>query len=539
MWTLLGHCEGGVHEIYNEIDHIISYAAQSWQQRSGGHGTRDHSVQETKVKVRIGKEKLFAPGPEIHADGRNGTPPSSPCRSSPSPGLGKRAVSTTSDVRSGILGSNVRLGPPGSRSGSRPLRASKEMYQEVLVPDFIIAECPKLLEMYRAGQGHTEIGPLKRDPRIFETVVGLCKLRWLLKLNYALIALAGARCSLHRMLVGTVTDICSAHQYPHSPLEAYELVVATLQTRFQQAWPLLMAYVGSYDCDNSLQGDSKFSPKPFIAPHMSVNGQPMPYEAPYSPTSYLGKDCGTGHPDHPAFLWQVVDDLFIAWIAQQDPIDFPVENVWQELDFYGVPRPAVQTKLEGLAAWQKSKPNSGSVSIHLRPAQRQAHHLAMMLELRDVRAHCAASDDELLEMARDVVAHPRTFNSGTRTRVAMVLQGRDELVGFLDESSSIDMDVEQLTLYLSHSADARDSGRLNPGQLQTLRDSSPPWPFAGREARFKEAAKVWPDPLPRPNYMAEFDLNISKPIAGSSMSQMMSWQSSDRKINTPNTPIWR
>lgn len=438
------------------------------------------------------------------------------------------------------------MSPPASRSGTRPARASNNVFQDILVSEFLLAESPKLLEMYRSGQGKDEIGPIPRCARMFGVVVGFLKLRWMLKLHYALVSLAGNRCSLERLLVGTLTSVCNNHQYPQSPLEIFELVVATLQTRFQQGWPLLLAYIGAHDLDghhDNMHIDSTFGPRPFTAPHnTSARGQPAPYQPVYHPKAFMGKDT----QDKTAFLWQVVDDMMISWVVQQDPILFPAESIWQELDFYGVPRPAVRTNLEGLSSWMKARASLGANSYHMRPAQRQAHHLALTLELAQLRSQNSASDEELLEMGRDIVSHPRTFNSGVRVRIASVLQGRYELASLgIPHTSSIDMDEDQLRLYLSHTADPQDSGRLDSGMLDKLTHVSLPW-LTGREPRFKAAANSWPEPAPRPPYLAEFDDYLPPNSARSmqSMSNMMSydpfepWEKSVAG-NVPSMPIWR
>jgi len=523
MSTLLGHVEG-VHEIYAEIDHIICFAAQAWHHRAGYYGTRDKSVLEKSVTVHIGSDKFMASGPGC--GGRTGTPPKSPIH-------GRRSPCETSTRSCGSRFQGVvRLGPPGSRPGPMALPAKNEV-QAVQVPEYIIAESPELLAMYRASTCKQEIGPIPRCARLFHAVLGLCKLRWLIRLHSALISLGGHRCSLQRLLVGTLSDICNVHQHPHSPLEVYEGIVATLKTRMQQSWPLLLAYIGTRElatehCQEHSTSDSMCSPRPFTAPHLGLSstGFPLPYQPAYHPKNYQGKDAG--HPDSAAFLWQVIDDLFIAWIVQQDPILYPAEQVWQELEFYGVPRPAVRNNLEGLAAWQQSKFRVGT---HKRPAQRQAHHLAILLELPKLRDEMSDTDEEILETARDVVSHPRTFNAGVRARVAVVLQGRDELIGYCEQPCSVDMDEDQLWAYLSHCAAARDNGRLDNRFIETLRDKTAPW-LHGREPRYKAAAKAWPNLAPRPGYLEDLDA-IRPATAGSLLSPLSA------RARLSSTPIWR
>lgn len=466
---------------------------------------REHLVQERKIKVTVGVKKTIPPGPECsrllgpECVGRSGTPPRSPL-SSRSSGPGHPLSSRASSSRRGAstpVGS-LKLGPPESRCRGRPRRCSDQVREDILVPDFIVAESPTLLKMYQAARGE-EIGPIDRCARHFEAAIAFCKLRWLIRLHYALISYAGDRCSLKRMLVGTLSDICNAHRLPHSPLEVYELVVQTLRTRFQQTWPLFLAYVGSHE----VEAHTEYSLH-----------DPRPYQPPYQPKSFLGRD----NTDSAAFLWQLVDDIFIAWLMQQNADEFTADAVWQELDFYGVPRPAVCTQLEGFSHWQQNKSSLGTQQRHMKAAQRQAHHLAIVLELPVLRSRMQATDEEILEMARDVIAHPRTFNAGVRSRIAIVLQRRDTYLG-APEASSVDMDEEQLSLYLSQAADPRDNGRISPGYIEALRDSRVPW-LLGRDSRFKtRPQRAWSGRPPRLGALPE--RKASKMAAGG---PMVAWQ---------------
>lgn len=511
--SLLSECQN-THEIYNEIDHIISFAAQIWSQRNGGHGTRDATVANKKVKVLVGKTREIPNGPQCV--GGSATPPGP---RSPSSMAYARRISLSKSGRISSRGAwsertTTRLGPPARRETSRPCRLDKKdtSIEEFLIDDFIIAESPTLLAMYRAKHGKREIGPLHRCSRFFEAAVALCKLRWLLRLHYALVSLAGDKCNLHRLLVGILTDTCNEHRHPHSPLQVYELIIQSLHCRFQLEWPLFLAYVGANNLENHYdvesRPESRFGPRPFSAMSgETTNMLPAPYQPPYHHNDYLGKD--SLGKERSAFLWQVIDDMFIAWLAQENSSLLVAESVFKELDFYGVPRPALRTSLDGLQAWHENKHAPGSQERHRRQAQRQAHHLAILLELPAARLQLLASDDDLLDLARDVVAHPKTFNEGLRSRVAMVLQGRLDLSYLEEDTCAVDFDEDQLSLYLSHCADPRDTGRLSPSKIEVFRDARAPWLCgAGRAQRFLAAAAAWPTKYPN-------DLPVSRAISRS------------------------
>lgn len=535
--SLLAHCEG-IHEVCNEIEHIVSFAAQGWHQRAGEFATRDPVILDRKIDVKIGHGGFLRPGPDLV--GQNGTPPDSPCQSR----LGFAGAPKV-EMQKSRNGTPSRLGSSARRS-CRPARPGKSTVEEHPVPEFLLAEAPGLLEIYRTTQGGKEIGPINRSAKLFEVVLAFCKLRWLIRLHYALVSLGGGKCSLQRLLVSTLSSVCGNHHFSQSPMEMYELIVATLETKFRQAWPVFLAYVGSMVLENHVANsrcDSRFGPHPFVAPHDETReGHPRPYQPFYHPKCFLGKDT----PDTSAFLWQVVDDLFISWTVQLDPVDYPMELIFEELDFYEVPRPAVRTNLEGLKYWMHHKRSMATQRAHGRAAQRQAHHLAITLEMPELRFRSASSDEEILEMAREIVANPRTFNAGVRSRVAMVLQGRAELTGFVEKGCALDMDQEQMDTYLSHCAYPRDCGSLDPGQLESIRDHKiKPW-LTGRESRYKTASRFSPEPVLRPGSVAEFE-ELKFSAIGAATSHPISWSARGGRLTprsiTPgpgrSSPIWR
>lgn len=453
MATLLTNCTD-IYQLYNEVDHIVQLVCSCWGDRSGGAGTRDPLSLPKTIRVTVGLEQqqqiLMGP-PRV---GGAATPPG--------------ALSSDSRIGATTLrGSGRAILNATSAGFKRKNRCGLE--EEFPVPDFLLMESPVLADMHWQNHGREELGPVKRAANLFPAVLVLLKLRWLVRLHCAMVSVAGKRCSLHRLLSGILLGTCSVSDHPPSPVQVYELFTETLKERLQQGWPLFLAFVATHE-----QGP----------PRCNDGGAAL--------HAWLRQHGGTSNPGSIAHLWQTIDDIFIAWLVQQDVNKVPAVHVMQELEFYKLVWPMVHTNLEGLHEWQLVKYVSGSQQQHFRLAQKQAHHLALNLELPALRDYWDFSFDEMMEMARTVVAHPKTFNAGVRTRIAMVM-GVNPM---LDNANSLaaDLDDEQFSLFQSHYSAPRDCGRIKPGILETLRDSHAPW-LVGRESRFLGPPSK-PDPFP-------------------------------------------
>jgi len=446
-----------VYQLYNEIDHIVQFAAQSWDQRTGGAGTRNPTIQPKNIHVLCGMER--------------------PLVCCPTGGGGGSSRATA-------------IGGGGGRSAFTGRRGSG--IDEFIIPEYVIQESTVLHKLYMASHNRKSIGPIRRCSKLFSGVIALIKLRFLLRLHEALLSFAGHRCSLHRLLVGTLGNACAAHRIPHNTLQTFELLMETMHTRFQQAWPLLIAYIATFE----MPEHHRHSRASHNGTHNDSTGAPIASEQ-------KGNNS------------QVVDDLFIAWLVQQDPVAVPTEAMMQELDFFNLARPVVRTSLEGLRAWQAAKNVHSTQHKNTRPAQREAHRIVLLLELPPDLHQQSVSLEELHDMAKDIVAHPKTFNSGIRARVTAAIAAtvpsppidfdsilsearREPTRRTVMRKSAAEVE-DQLSIaegyfsrFRAHSADPRDCGRLPPCALEAMRDSSPPW-LVGRTTRFQD------EPAPRPN----------------------------------------
>jgi len=440
---LLSNCTD-TYQLYNEIDHIVSYACQGWELRSGSARTCDPTAVPKKVQLTVGledRQHMLVGPPRV---GGAATPPGAPGGD-----LSGRATALRGNGR-------AILNACHSYGNKRKSRCA--LIEDFPVPDFLIMESPTLAEMYWKSPSKDKIGWIKRSAALFPAILVLLKLRFLVRLHCALVELAGNSCSLQRLLSGLLAATCDVHQSP-PPEQVYELLVETLKERLQQAWPLFLAFVATH-------GDG---------PPRSAEGRGDTHAAWLR--EHMGD--GTDKPSTVAIIWQTIDDVFIAWLVQQKVSKLSAVHVMQELEFYGLKWPVVQTNLVGLQEWQAVRYVGGSQHRHQRAAQRQAHHLALNLELPALREHWEFTFDEMMEMARNVVAHPKTFNAGLCARIGWALGGGDPLGG-TEGSLASDMDDEQLALFHTHYSAPRDCGRIKPGVLNAMRDRRSSW-FVGHD----------------------------------------------------------
>lgn len=437
--SLLHTCED-VPKLYHEIDHVLLLAEGCWRNRGGERGTRDALLQEHKVRFTVGMDDPIAPGPEC--SGRSGTPPVAPVISSP-----RREPPRTHGIQLAPL-----------RIGMDKPKRKRYKTETIFVSDYVFAESSTLLRMYRDGRGSERLS-LHRCAKLFKAVVVLCKLRWLLRLHYALIALAGQKCSLQRMLTGLHEVVCGTEHYPHPPVLLFELVAETLCHRLQEGWPLFLRYVGSIDTSSQRPSFAAES-RPATAPHSSSGN-----------LNATSSSSGRGIVNTPASMSEIIDDIFIAWYVQQDAEMLMVEELMVELDFYRLSRPVVHTDIQALRNWQLNKKSQASQHAHVLAAQNRAHHFAALLEMPEIDADC--SKDVLLAIAHDIVAHPRTFNEGVRTRITHLLQKHERYVGFETIKVALDLSDEQLATHLNFNATPSDTGHIAPCVLDTLKEGQP------------------------------------------------------------------
>merc|ERR1719235_1462781 len=171
------------------------------------------------------------------------------------------------------------------------------------------------------------------------------KLRWILRLHTSLVGSDAHRVSLRRFLLGLLSIATDARE-PKTTERTLDLLTESLRDRLGSCWPKFSEWVGFHE--QKPNGEHIERTTLLLTPEKSMSN---------------------------AFLWQVVDDIFVAHLGQQDPTAAPAEAVMQELDFYGVARPLVSLDLKGLLSWCMA---STATSYRFqKPAQRQGHHLVL------------------------------------------------------------------------------------------------------------------------------------------------------------------
>jgi len=309
MATLLRFCED-VPEMVLDLDHIMTLAIGKWHERNGCNISQLVN-EEADISVKVGMDDPLPSGPPIH--GGAGTPPLARLTSKPMRKSVRNAYGGQTDMEilnaTGRYKRLVLFEHTGSESTSEMLSREKNLVRDFTMSDFVLAECPTLLKMYRESRGSKALGPLRRSSRLFEAVVALCKLRWLVRLHYALISFAGPQCSLRRILAGAVADMCSPRRFGvHSTLMLYELAVQTLHHRFQGAWPIFVRYVGSIDpakFEGIRPGSARTARSEQITTHQFSTPRGKVKQNEYSLDDVS--------------VSQIVDDIFVISCVQDDP----------------------------------------------------------------------------------------------------------------------------------------------------------------------------------------------------------------------------
>lgn len=434
MAHLLHDCSE-VYQVYSEVDHVAQLAVQGWDERNGGRSTRNPEMQPQEIRIRIGSDPASKPllreGPSRKSGAA--TPRNSAAnRNSLEPPPVPRTIRAPK-----VLG--VTQGNMGVMRSSR----GRPPEEEFVVPDFILLESPTLADMHWEGGGQKELGPIRRSTELFQVVLTFLKLRWLVRLHLAMVSFAGRRCSLVRMLQGCLADTCQVHAHPHPPVQLYELLMETLKTRFMQRWPLFLAYV-AMDESRLTSGSS--------------------------PWQTNSRDKGGIAVE----LEQLVDDIFLAYMVQLDAAVMPANQVLQELEFYGLPLPSVPNRFNGLQEWCLVKDMPSCQTKQLREAQSEAHRFVALLEAPILRRDWQLGSDEILELAKTISTHPKTFNAGLSARLIWILKGGTPHQGETDYSAADEVDEDQYTKFLTYTDSARDSGRVGPGKFAAWRRSKAP-----------------------------------------------------------------
>jgi len=518
-WHFLGNIKEP-YQIYNEIEHLLAFACQTWTQRIGGTATRYTKVQPEIVRVTVGIEKNSLPGKELNGGA------STPRKANSCVGAGARGAATASAAAAQTAMMAAGIDMPARRVAGGVFQPTGPL-QEFTAPAWLLAESPALAELLQCDRGHEAIGPIGRPAKLFPAIIMLLTLRWILRLHIALVEIAGARCSLQRLLLGILKD--SSRAQPHPAYFSTEHLISSLRLKLGNAWPAFLAFVSWHEhtpADSNFGANGESRPRTPQAPVSARNSSLSLTRGGSSRAmaATVSEDEGKGGN---AFLWQVVDDIFITWLAQQDSLDLPANDVMQELDFYGLERPVVQTGLEKLRMWVDTA-GSPTQEKYTYAAQRQAHHLAMALELSTLWPEWRSNTEDMLEMARNIAGHPTTFNTAVRQRVACVLNGSTRAAmaastGSVDIPPALpeDTDEKMISRFHAFSADPRDTGRILPQKIEKLRDTNAAW-LVGHASRFMASADSWPGKAPGPQlFPFSTDGPFTKKVEISSSAQVV------------------
>lgn len=441
-------------EMYQELEHVVAFITQFWRQRTDVPVARDALLQARTARITVGlalNEFQGLQGSKLSI-GHTGTP------------AGSRRMGYRLDAAS--RKSLTSGGEPRATDGKRPVEPlpGGEVTKVFTCPDYVLVESPVLYGMYkeavraRSDKGSVdfvEMGPVFRHQELFSAVVALLKLRWLGRLHSASTVFGGSRCCFQRFLKGVLADCSGSHDFPHLPLSYFDQVTGNLEGAFVQGWPLFLAHVNLHDPEAVSRGSA--------LPRLRGGAQQI-----------------TNASSSVAAVDQLVDDIFVCYVAQQSAKQIPVEMLMLELDFFQIRRPRIRTNVQSLRSWSQAIPQTRYRYIRL--AEREASHLALAMDMPPLWSSWPHSRDEILEMARMIVAHPRTFNKGVRDRVVATLNDDHvhiDKTGAVCPSLSKIMTQEQSSMFRSFMASPRDMGRLNPAVLEKCLGTSPPWLIGG------------------------------------------------------------
>jgi len=305
-------------------------------------------------------------------------------------------------------------------------------------------------------------GPICRHAELFEPVVVLMKLRWLVRLHSAMLNFAGGVCSLARFLKGALADSSGCHQHVHSPVPYFDQLSENLKQSLTESWPHFISYVSHHDRE-SVPATTTTSTGPFGNARASLE-----------------------------IVDQLVDDIFVTWMSHQSAVKYPVEMIMDELDFFQLRRPIMKLHLERLQIWCSTVPSAKY--RYTRGAQQQAAHLAVMMDWPSMWPHWQHTKEQVLDMARMVVSHPRTFNTGVRARVAAHLTDDSthvDSVGAVCPAFADTINVEQKSMIHDSLVTPRDMGNVSIqtiGRNELGHDLRPPW-LVGTVSRVRDTRK--------------------------------------------------
>lgn len=449
--------------IGSEVDSAASFALQGWHQRTGGTSCHDASVRPTTLRVVVGNDQVLSRAPQPCAEDVPDFPPTHFRSRRLGSRPGSKGDPATSTLVAGGLSSllmSPRWGAPPEKPTPTPRRhLLSDSYptfgeiEEFLVPDFVVMESVTLADMYWKQGGGSTVGPVRRSAAMFPAVLGLLKLRWLVRLDAAVRELcsdgpAARFAGFHNLLESLVEILCELNDCAYSPIEAYELCLVALRAKFASAWPLFLAYVNAHD-----RGVSR----------NAVKGMSSMSNASTSISSTVNPACR-----------RAADDTFVAWLSRQEST---ASDVMEEFDYYGVPAPVVRTSFPNLLSWSKASYTTRHRFV--RDARLDAAHLTVLLEMPSLRDTWALDAERTLHLVREVCTSPRTFSPRIRSRLSSsLLRGPRGPPGPFNVLAQ-EVNEDQLREVWSATCCPGDVGGLDSVALEVLRGGRPPWPVGG------------------------------------------------------------
>lgn len=364
------------------------------------------------------------------------------------------------------------------------------------------------------------VGPLNRAAIIFPAIVSLMKLRWMIRLHRALVSL-DPRLGLQRVVTAILRDTCSRTPWQRVPADTAEKMTDMIRSKLGSQWPSFVHWVEHFDNEPQALSTDGADVTRRNGLMDTMISQTSVSEATYNVSGFKPVPSVSS-------LWQVCDDIFIAFLMQQDAEKMPTALVLAEIDWFGLTRPKLQADFWALEAWSYGKEASRWSCVFA--AQRQAHHLALALDVVPSWPFQEMTLEDIFDYASEIIAHPGTFSGGLLARIfhgvdtARRNQGdiglrpmtagsghgpmQDTVTSLSKlETASLtsrmaeEVEADSLSKFYSYAASPRDKGALPPLRIGGLKDKAAPW-LLGTSARFHASAAAWPGRAPPPNPFA-------------------------------------
>lgn len=314
-----------------------------------------------------------------------------------------------------------------------------------LANSVIFSECPCLASYVQNDVICIE----KTKPPAIKCFLLALTLRWFVRLHVAMISLDFLRCSLKQYLFCLLNIVVSTKEETHLWV-LLEDFIDTLRRRIGSSWASFVEFVSSFD-NKADATNVAFS-------------------------AFEGRQAVVSN----AFMWQIANDIVVAYVAQQPLGGVAFEEFEALFAQFAAPPPALSPKFDALAKW--TGPHLIKVKVS-GAVFREAHHWVVSVEL----GHVQCSKSVVCTMCSILEHH--TFPVGLRRRVVDVVK-------------KLEWDPCTVTKLEAAAVSDHDVAALRPARLDDL--------AGGQDAVVYDAARFSHDKICT-TYMRPMGMRVESP----------------------------